>query len=66
MVSFNISVQTLTLLYQIMDSRDSVNDRWAEVVEEGVVRPGQVSRLYWMDAWSRYMIYDIWIDCVFL
>jgi hypothetical protein len=29
MVNFNTSVQALTLLFQILDSRDSVNDRWA-------------------------------------
>jgi hypothetical protein len=28
MVSFNTSVQALTLLFQILDSRDSVNDRY--------------------------------------
>jgi hypothetical protein len=27
MVNFNTSVQALTLLFQILDSRDSVNDR---------------------------------------
>ena len=27
MVNFNTSVQALTLLFQILDARDSVNDR---------------------------------------
>ncbi|XP_023346478.1 CCAAT/enhancer-binding protein zeta [Eurytemora carolleeae] len=40
MVSFNISVQTLTLLYQIMDSRDSVNDRFYTALYWKILDPG--------------------------
>jgi len=39
MVSFNISVQTLTLLYQIMDSRDSVNDRFYSALYRKILDP---------------------------
>jgi hypothetical protein len=31
MVNFNTAVQALTLLFQILDSRDSVNDRYGDI-----------------------------------
>jgi len=39
MVSFNISVQALTLLYQIMDSRDEVTDRFYSALYRKLLDP---------------------------
>eukprot|EP00088_Acartia_fossae_P043572 TRINITY_DN4592_c1_g1_i3.p1 TRINITY_DN4592_c1_g1~~TRINITY_DN4592_c1_g1_i3.p1 ORF type:complete len:956 (-),score=346.92 TRINITY_DN4592_c1_g1_i3:44-2911(-) len=39
MVSFNVSVQALTLLYQILDSKDSVSDRFYTALYKKAVDP---------------------------
>jgi len=46
MVSFNISVQALTLLFQILDARDSVNDRYYTALYRKLLDPafGQSSK----------------------
>jgi len=43
MVSFNISVQALILLFQILDSRDSVTDRYYSVLYKKLIDPNFAS-----------------------
>ena len=39
LVSFNISIQALTLLYQVMDSREAVTDRFYSALYKKILDP---------------------------
>ena len=43
LVSFNISIQALTLLYQVMDSREAVTDRFYSALYKKILDPGLTS-----------------------
>merc|ERR550532_1375185 len=40
LVSFNVSIQALTLLYQVMDSREAVTDRFYSALYKKILDPG--------------------------
>ena len=43
LVSFNVSIQALTLLYQVMDSREAVTDRFYSALYKKILDPGLTS-----------------------